>query len=79
MLPYQRYQKTRLFNHQGKTSQSNLTKLLSKPFWIFDKDEHLKQAIATNKQCCFQHICGLPVKGGENAHFMTMSNYYLIP
>jgi hypothetical protein len=35
-----------------------------KPFWIWDKEEHLRLAEGTNEQCCFNHICGLPRKDG---------------
>ena len=59
VLPYQRHQKAN--QQQGKSLHSSLAQLLSKPFWIWDRQEHLKQAIATNQQCCFNHIVGLPV------------------
>jgi uncharacterized membrane protein YgaE (UPF0421/DUF939 family) len=30
--------------HQQQTLSSNLSKLLNKPFWIWDKEEHLREA-----------------------------------
>src|SRR5262245_58656973 len=72
-LPYQR-------RHQAQKSKNNSnSKLLSsnstvtvaldilknKPFWIWDKSEHLQLAQKTNQNCCFNHICGLPRKDGK--------------
>jgi hypothetical protein len=37
---------------------------LGKHFWIWDRQEHENQYLATNGQCCFNHIIGLPVKNG---------------
>ena len=53
--------------HQGTVSHSNtgLDILKGKPFWIFDKAEHLKQAMATNQQCCFNHLVKCPQKSGR--------------
>jgi hypothetical protein len=62
VLPYQQHQKLR---QSIQKSQSNLSVLSGVPFWIWDKQEHLKQAIETNQQCCFQHIVGCPTKGGR--------------
>ena len=67
-VPYQRrHQQKKLKQNQNQLSQSshNLDILKAKPFWIFDKQEHLKLAIETNQQCCFNHIVGLPVKDGR--------------
>ena len=45
--------------------QSKLTeKLHSKPFWIWNIDEHKQEDIRTNGACCFNHIIGLPQKDG---------------
>ena len=68
MLPYQRFQKTK--NQQNQKSQSlqsnsSLDILKGKEFWIWDKTEHLKTAVETNKQCCAQHIWGLPRKNNK--------------
>lgn len=65
-LPFQRHLK----NHQ---QSNNHAKQLSfdfkvfslRPFWIWDKDKHLQIAEATNQNCCFNHVVGLPVKDGK--------------
>jgi hypothetical protein len=44
-----------------KSFSFNLDIFYQKPFWIWDKSEHLKQAIETNQNCCFNHIVGLPI------------------
>ena len=68
VLPYQRHhQKLRQLENQTQNQllQSSLDILKDKPFWIWDKEEHLKQAIATNQRCCFNHVVGLPIKEGK--------------
>ena len=65
-VPYQRHQKA--IQQQGKlqsSSNTSLNVLKDKPFWIWDKQEHLKLAIETNQQCCAQHIIGLPRKNSK--------------
>jgi hypothetical protein len=47
---------------QQSTLSSEFVQLLNKPFWIWDKEEHLRLATETNEHCCFNHIVGLPVK-----------------
>jgi hypothetical protein len=65
-LPYQRHQKiSQLAQKQNQSLQSNLVKLLIKPFWIWDRQEHLKRAIESNQQCCFNHIVQCPTKAGR--------------
>ena len=66
VVPYQRHQKA--IQQQGKlqsSSNTSLNVLKDKPFWIWDKQEHLKLAIETNQQCCAQHIIGLPRKNSK--------------
>jgi hypothetical protein len=41
-------------------------KLQDKPFWIFDREEHRGLDIATNRNCCFWHIIGVPQKDGHD-------------
>ena len=70
-LPFQQHQKIRLQNqnqrlNQSLQSDSGLDILKDKPFWIWDKTEHLRLAKETNQNCCFQHIVGLPTKGGKD-------------
>jgi hypothetical protein len=44
--------------------------LLNKPFWNWNVEEHKKEDIKTNRNCCFNHIVGLPTKeGAEKAIF----------
>jgi hypothetical protein len=40
-----------------------LEQLRDKPFWIWNIEEHKREDIKTNGNCCFNHIVGLPVKG----------------
>ena len=39
-----------------------LERLQNKPFWIWNKEEHIKEDIETKGECCFNHIIGLPKK-----------------
>jgi len=39
-------------------------KLLDKPFWIWDIQEHKLEDIRTKGKCCFNHIIGFPTKDG---------------
>jgi hypothetical protein len=51
-----------------ETTQQQETRLFerlrNKPFWIWNIEEHKKQDIGTNGDCCFNHIIGLPTKEG---------------
>jgi hypothetical protein len=42
------------------TSQQTklLERLLNKPFWIWDQEEHKLQDVTTNGDCCFNRIIG---------------------
>ena len=53
--------------HQQTTLFSS--KILNKPFWIWDIKEHKEADILTNGYCCFNHIIGLPKKNGEDKPF----------
>ena len=47
--------------------QSTLAeKLHKKPFWIWNLKEHKQEDIRTKGYCCFNHIIGLPQKGGND-------------
>jgi hypothetical protein len=62
-IPYQRHQELkRLRTRTDSISSDSISQLLGKPFWIWDKVEHLRLAKQTNDHCCFNHIVGLPVK-----------------
>jgi hypothetical protein len=39
-------------------------RLLNKPFWIWDQQQHKQEGIRINGDCCFNHIIGLPRKDG---------------
>jgi hypothetical protein len=41
-----------------------LERLQSKPFWIWNIEEHKQEDIKTNGDCCFNHIIALPQKDG---------------
>jgi hypothetical protein len=41
-------------------------RLQSKPFWIWNIEEHKQEDIKTNGACCFNHIIGLPQRDGND-------------
>src|SRR5205823_10578243 len=41
-----------------------IERLYTKPFWIWDVNEHKSEDITTHGECCFNHIIGLPKKDG---------------
>ena len=41
-------------------------RLLNKPFWIWNIEEHKREDIRTDGDCCFNHIIGLPQKDGND-------------
>ena len=53
---------TKTSTTDNRDSSSSLSILKGLPFWIWDKEEHRQQATATNGQCCFNHVVGLPTK-----------------
>jgi hypothetical protein len=61
MLPYQLHQKLKQSQQQTRSS-SEISVLRGLEFWIWDKEEHRQQALATNGNCCFNHVVGLPQK-----------------
>jgi len=63
-VPYQLHHKAKRQN-QKQTLSSNLSVLHGLEFWIWNKEEHLIQAQASNGKCCFNHVCGLPTKDGK--------------
>ena len=38
----------------------------SRPFWIWNAEEHKQEDVRTNGYCCFNHIIGLPQKDGTD-------------
>jgi hypothetical protein len=41
-------------------------RLLNKPFWIWNIEEHRQEDIKTKGDCCFNHIIRLPQRNGED-------------
>src|SRR5690242_8746026 len=52
----------------AETTQQQQSKifdrLCNKPFWIWDQQQHRLEDSKTNGDCCFNHMIGLPKKGG---------------
>jgi hypothetical protein len=44
-------------------------RLQGKSFWIWNIEEHKQEDIRTNRDCCFNHIIGLPQKDGIDKPF----------
>jgi hypothetical protein len=66
-LPYQLHQKANLKQQQQSSSTSSKfdSRILQKPFWIWDKQQHIAAAELTEGQCCWNHCVGLPLKDGK--------------
>ena len=47
---------------QELNSNEEFERLRDKPFWIWDIEEYKQEDINTKGDCCFNHICGLPIK-----------------
>jgi hypothetical protein len=58
--------KRRVTLEKGQQQSKLFERLLNKPFWIWNKEEHKLEDIKTNGDCCFNHIIGLPQKDGNN-------------
>jgi hypothetical protein len=55
----------KLVSKSQQQQQSSLfERLLGKPFWIWNIEEHKKEDAKTDGDCCFNHIIGLPTKEG---------------
>ncbi len=56
----------KLVSQQQKENARNelYDRLIKKPFWIWDKQQHKLEDIRTDGECCFNHIIGLPQKDG---------------
>lgn len=59
--------------HSNSQQQRETTlfanRMLNKPFWIWNIEEHKAADILANGDCCFNHIIGLPKKNGEDKPF----------
>jgi hypothetical protein len=64
-VSYQRRHHQRNNNNNKNTLPYWSDILKNKPFWIWDKQEHLKGVIETNQNCSFNHIVGLDAKDGK--------------
>jgi hypothetical protein len=54
-------------NLETVQQQSRLAERLQhKPFWIWNTQLHKQKDTKTNGYCCFNHIIGLPQKGGND-------------
>ena len=52
---------------ESTQEQSKLfERLLNKPFWIWNTEQHKLEDIKTKGDCCLNHIIGLPNKNGIN-------------
>src|ERR687883_417247 len=51
---------------QEKARNELYDRLISKPFWVWDREQHKQEDIRTDGDCCFNHIIGLPQKDGED-------------
>jgi hypothetical protein len=59
-------------NHSQEQQQTALvfsSRILNKPFWIWEIEEHKAADILTNGYCCFNHIIRLPKKNDEDKPF----------
>jgi hypothetical protein len=56
---------TRSSQQQQQTTLFS-SRVLEKPFWIWNIKEHKIADIITNGDCCFNHITGLPEKNGDD-------------
>jgi hypothetical protein len=53
-------------NQESRIQQRLLfRRLKGKPFWIWDVTRHRHEYVRTDRQCCFNHIVGLPQKNGK--------------
>jgi hypothetical protein len=60
---------TPLSDSQQQQTTLFSNRILSKPFWVWNIEEHKAADILTNGYCCFNHIIGLPKKNGEDKPF----------
>jgi hypothetical protein len=51
---------------QQKARNDLYDRLIKKPFWIWDKEQHKQEYARTDGSCCFNHIICLPQKDGQD-------------
>jgi hypothetical protein len=56
-------------SQRENTRKELFQRLLNKPFWIWDKQQHKQEDIRTDGDCCFNHIIGLPQRNGMDKPF----------
>jgi hypothetical protein len=54
--------KRRISSSRSQQQTQFFDKLHNKPFWIWNIEEHKREDVRTNGDCCFNHIIGLPQK-----------------
>jgi hypothetical protein len=54
--------KRRISSSRSQQQTQFFDKLQNKPFWIWNIEEHKREDVRTNGDCCFNHIIGLPQK-----------------
>jgi hypothetical protein len=63
IIPYQLSQKIRkTLSSESAIEIADFSILRDKPFWIWDKEQHIQEFIEKKGNCCFNHIIGLPLK-----------------
>ena len=69
-FPYQLHHKAKQ-QQQSQNQKESLSsnsfdfKKLQKPFWIWNRQQHLELAKESDGQCCWNHCVGLPVKNNK--------------
>ena len=51
-------------NHSSSPKQLLLARLRDKPFWLWESIVHKEKYRIRGRNCCFNHIIGLPTKDG---------------
>src|SRR5262245_32291520 len=60
----QRLAKLNSSNSDNVNNNNQLEILKGKEFWIWDREQHIKDYNNSNGNCCFNHIISLPTKNG---------------
>jgi hypothetical protein len=70
----------KIIHYRQSESNSDQTRffdrLKDKPIWIWNVEQHKAEDRRTLGCCCFNHIIGLPAKGGlERPLYLSMSKW----
>jgi hypothetical protein len=70
-MTFRDFKKIVATNSNSREQQITLfsCRVLNKPFWIWNIEEHKVADIITNGDCCFNHIIGLPKKNIKDKPF----------